>query len=62
MSLRAPAALHLISFSLISQLLWSRLSFIRIVGEVVSGERSARIVETPRVMEVPSVERDDELW
>lgn len=33
-----------------------------IVGDVVSGERSPRIVETPRVTEFPSVDRDNELW
>lgn len=33
-----------------------------IVGEVVSGDRSARITELPQITEVPSVDRENELW
>lgn len=33
-----------------------------IVGEVISGDRTARIVDAPRITEVPAVERENELW
>lgn len=33
-----------------------------IIGEVEKGERTARIVESPLITEVPAVERDDQLW
>lgn len=33
-----------------------------IVGEVISGERGARIVESPLITDVPGVDRDEELW
>lgn len=33
-----------------------------IVGEVVAGERTARIVDSPVVADVPAIERDTELW
>jgi len=32
------------------------------VGEVVRGERTAQIVDSPLITEVPAVERDDQLW
>jgi len=33
-----------------------------VVGEVVCGGRTARIIDNPRITEVPSVEREEELW
>ena len=33
-----------------------------IIGIVEKGSRSARIIDKPRVIEVPSKETEDELW
>jgi selenide, water dikinase len=33
-----------------------------IIGSVESGDRSARIVDEPSVIEIPEVERENELW
>ena len=33
-----------------------------IIGIVEKGNRSARIIDKPRVIEVPSKEKEDELW
>lgn len=33
-----------------------------IVGEVVKGDRTAKLVENPTIIEVPEVEKEGELW
>ena len=33
-----------------------------IVGIVEAGDRTARIIEKPRVLEVPSKDTEDDLW
>ena len=33
-----------------------------IIGVVESGDRTARIIEKPRILEVPSKDREDDLW
>ena len=33
-----------------------------IVGIVEKGQRTARIIDKPRVIEVPGKEKDEELW
>ena len=33
-----------------------------IIGVVETGPRTARIIEKPRILEVPSRDRDDDLW
>jgi selenide,water dikinase len=33
-----------------------------IIGIVEKGDRNARIIEKPRVIEVPAKDRDGELW
>jgi len=33
-----------------------------IVGSVEKGDRTARIIENPRVIEIPTKDKDGELW
>lgn len=33
-----------------------------IIGKVEPGDRNARIIDEPSVLEVPEVERENELW
>ena len=33
-----------------------------IIGVVETGPRTARIIEKPRILEVPSKDREDDLW
>lgn len=52
------------SLSLYSSLfLFIHLSLAWIVGIVEKGDRNARIIDKPRIIDVPAVEKDNnELW